>query len=319
MIEFHLEWSTYYPSSITPIHVKNSSSYTISSNQNVYFTESVVIGLSNKVIYYSNSNSKLLIESCKFEEISSLGEGGTIYFVSSGEFVHNKICANQCKMTSYNDGVYSYTQVTNDASSKNYVIESSIAKSTSQSGGETFLHHYGDLKVSKTNITDTDIGYIPCVYLVTGSNYSEISYSTFKNNNGHNSNGCSYCIGSQMHKYSFCDILSNTCPQEGIFYCQSNIECSSCNMINNVASTGYLFYMYSGTVTTSSCYINNPRANSNYPSKSLITLQNSLAPQVIIIGCNDFIKRIPNNCFASCNSYYYSDKTIYKIIAVLIE
>lgn len=313
----HLEWNDFFSSSITPITIKNySSNYTIFGNQNVYFAQSIVIGLSNKVIYYNDANSKLLVESCKFEKISSDGQGTVIHFSKSGECVQNKICANDCKQGTSGVGSYSFNQVTSDDKSISYILESSIVNTIAPNGYETLCSYTGEIKLTKNNLTDSDCSSRSCFYLNAVNKKIEISYMIFRNNIGRNGNECFCNAGKNGYQYSYCDILANQCPQLGVLTFYSGCQFNSCNIVDNIASTNYLIYMYSGSISTSSCYIYNPRANSNYNANPTSNLQSSVIQPIVNIGCQPIII-MPNLAQISCKTSSYSDKSIYKIIAIL--
>lgn len=81
---YHEYWQEFYKSDFVPIFIQNytkKSEYTFSANQNIYFVDSVVQGLTNRVIYFNAGNSNLLLESCKFDNISTSNfHGGVVFY-----------------------------------------------------------------------------------------------------------------------------------------------------------------------------------------------------------------------------------------------
>lgn len=82
-----------------PIAV-NSSSF--------YFLQCVVANYTSTALYFSSTiaSTKLLLEESAFHSCGSSGEGGSLYFYTSGQVAQNKITGIRCYA---DNGQHSYT------------------------------------------------------------------------------------------------------------------------------------------------------------------------------------------------------------------
>lgn len=276
--------------------------------------------MSNRVIYcdYPTNSypSKLIVESCKFNNISSsLAEnGGVILFFQCG-IVLNKVCSSECKMNSNYQGIVLYSHSYNE---KNFVIESSIVNcSSSQGSGATLSLHYGDMKLLKTNISDSKVGRFATVYLSASDQNAEIAFSSYANNSADNQ--CTTHIGTYTFKYSHCDLLSNKCSSYGVLYFETNGQFNSCNFVDNIERANHLFYLQKGSLNIESCYMNNLNASKNYPERIIDSSKNIIIHPMKVVGCETIIRNKLLKEMVTCKRTEYTDRSVYPVIALFTE
>lgn len=135
----------------------------VASESEAYVYQCNFIGMSSSVIYYSNNeenSTKVLIETCSFENITISNDYPCVYFRNEGGIVQNKVCATHLQT---NDEIYSNISVTQRNTNKNYIFGSSFIQSTSDNS--RILYQFeGDIQQKNNNISSIYSSLGPCPY-----------------------------------------------------------------------------------------------------------------------------------------------------------
>jgi hypothetical protein len=267
-----------------------------SSGTNVYVSNS----LFNSITSTSNGSAMsytfamfLFVESTSFISCKTSGQyGGAIYFVNtdSGECVLNEVCGYDCNCINTNGfsyGQFTYIQVNNAATSKNYVNYSSITRCVNENSRSHNMmwHHYGRICYPSVNISmnkcfcrtgilcypTIDLNYVTC----------SVTYSSFADNNaiGHT---CIYLWNDGANfEIKSCNILRNTQgyrDSEGTILTHGNVIIEESCILGNIAT--YIFFQTSSyTITLSNCTVD-LTSNNGY-----LTTQSSVVKS-FVLGLN---------------------------------
>ena len=122
-----------------------------------------------------------LAEDTQFVNCTSSASGGAIHFKYDSIVLH-KVCGFECKTHESDndkDGTFANTYVTNDAKSKNFIIESQISHCTNPNYGYTISMHYG--KISYQYANESRNSCSQCSIFLLKSDYTDgtASYSSF--------------------------------------------------------------------------------------------------------------------------------------------
>lgn len=279
-------------------------------------------GLFNRVIYgtwtRSDALSYLVVESCNFNHISSSAEDGTVILFSHRGIVLNKVCTNECQMNSNNQGIILSSYISE--SEKNFVIESSIVKCLStQFGGAPLWLYHGDMKLLKTNISDSNVEKNACGYMGASYQNAQIAYTSYANNTSSKNFGCMSHVGTYTFKYHHCDVLLNKCSYYGVLYFETNGRFDSCNFVDNIERANHLFYIQKGSLNIESCYMNNLNASKNYPERIIDSSKNIIIQPMKVVGCETIIRNKLLKEMATCKRTQYTDRSVYPVIALFTE
>jgi hypothetical protein len=289
-------WDDYFTVS-NPNHYTSRQTL---SGAKVYVSNSIFVSItstSNGGALYCASVTYLLVESTSFFSCKTSDcNGGAIYFINSGgQCALYGLCGNDCYSTyssSYSTGQFSRIDVSNTASSKNYVNYSSIARSVNENSGSlnTLCNLYGKICCPSVNISlnkcNGRSGIYCEPYCDSNSVTCSISHSTFADNNA-KFETCLFLmkIGANFEIKS-CNIIRNTqsrSSSEGTIATWGNLIINdSCILENNAF---YNFFQGSSyTITVSNCTVDSTSNNGylitqNTVTKSFIHALNHISTQ----------------------------------------
>jgi hypothetical protein len=231
--------------------------------------------------------------------------GAAIYFsnTNAGECVLYGVCGTDCcsTNTSYSYGQFAHINVNNDASSKNFLIYSSIVRCVSQS---TCIYY--TMRLQNGNI------YCPSINSSLNHFYHHSGISCYPSSDSNSVTcsllyssivdtivtGCS-CItitqSGAKHEIKCCNILRN---KQGSPTCEGTIRVNghliikdSCILENNAT---YIFYSYSSnSITISNCTVDST-SNNGY-----LTIQSTATKSFI----HTLHHMSTQNCHAEYNSH----------------
>jgi hypothetical protein len=283
-------WEDYFP--VTTL--KNLSSQTYTSKQT---PSSTGVYVSNCLFNFIKSSGDggallctsvtyLLVESSSFFSCNTSGQnGGAIYFYNrgSGQCVLYEVCGNDCFSTYTSGsslGQFARIDVSNGATSKNYVNYSSITRCVNERSNSyyTLCLIYGNICCPSVNISMNKCSYFSgfCCNPFGDSNTItfSLSYSSFADNSA---NECG-CIGfydnSAKCEIKSCNILRNTqgaLSSNGIVFTSGNTMIEDSCILENKAD--YIFYAASSsyTITLSNCTVDKTTNNRNLVTQNTVT------------------------------------------------
>jgi predicted outer membrane repeat protein len=258
----------------------------------------------------------LLIESTSFFSCNtSANHGGAIYFsnTGSGQCVFHEVCGYDCFST-YNggSGQFSYTNVRNDATSKNYINYSSVVRCLNVNSNThyTLAQYNGKQCYTSINISNNKCGYRSGIYFCPFKNSNLFTgsflYSTFADNIA--TVFACICLGTTGAKYEMksSNILRNTQPLdngEGTFAIYGNFMIEDSCILENKAKYIFCVGSSSYTATLSNCTVDST-SNNGY-----LTIQNTVT--------KSFILALNHMSTRNCHSEYDSAGTLTAIIQTL--
>lgn len=261
------EWDDFYPSEsissdISTVSDKNTIN--LASNGHHYVHDVSFIEFLDKSLNYHSSSSDqtlLLVERSLFNSNSGQpSDGGNICFKSTGQFVQNKCCCKNCTCNSY--GIHSYASVTNNANSKNFVIQFSFSEVFGNGNSQgMFRSHYGLFQFHHLNITNCKDGDCSCFSSIAPNNDISLLSSNFKNNTSTGNQGITFEFSqSYTIKINQCNVVTQKCGRGfGVLLCRGYTIIDSCVIKDNVAGDNFIFCFDRGAEITNS-YIHNPGA-----------------------------------------------------------
>jgi hypothetical protein len=232
----------------------------------------------------------LLVESTSFFSCrTSNYYGGAIYYVNTnnGQCVLREVCAYDCCSTytgGSSHGQFSYIYVYNVASSKNYVIYSSIARCVNENSNSryTMRHLYGNFFWPSVNVSMNKCGDRSgafCVPFADSNSYIySLTYSTFADNIAMGYT----CIGlwttGAKYEMKYCNILRNTqsSTSEGIIYTYDRLIIKDSCLLGNTGPNIYRVKSSSFTITLSNCTFDSTSNN------GCLTIQNTITKSFIL-------------------------------------
>ena len=216
----HFSWNDYYDESITAeetISNKEFSSINITLNPNQGNTHIYncnfhdMTALDGGAIFYSLSNSNLLVEKCFF-----LNCNATRYTTAIRVEAGNSIFAFLCGQYGHAGEYDSFSTVTNGKERTiNSIFDSSVSHCFTE-GSQTMYHEYGYVYVKSLNISHNKAKELSSFYAAPNKNEtiygSFISYSSFSNNTSE-----SFCLRTNnqfssepcIHKIKHSNIIEN--------------------------------------------------------------------------------------------------------------
>ena len=198
-IHFHFKsfletsWSDYFGSAEYTKETDLTEHYTVLDNIWVYgctFSSINYDGYGAAIHKNSNTALNLLVESSVFHECCTSSSGGAIYF-NTGQCVIAFSCGFKCKITNYASGQFCYVQVST-GTNKNYVIDSSITKTTTDTFA-TLLLAFGDVSCKGLNVSNNEVKQFSGIRILDPST-CYISFSSFRNNNSTGESDCFTCL-----------------------------------------------------------------------------------------------------------------------------
>jgi hypothetical protein len=285
-------WNYYFPGSNAKEYNTRQTPSALSDDC-VYILNSLfscIKSASNGGALYCTSNY-LLVESSTFISCNtSYRYGGAIYFynLDGGQCVLHEVCGNDCCTTyasDYSRGLFLYTVVRKDASSKNYVNYSSISRcGDGNSDSRQTLHlENGREYCQSVNISmnkcNFRTGTVCFPYKDSSSVTCSLSYSTFADNNAFRNNCICFNIEGAVYEIKYCNIIRNTqvdLNNEGTIRSDGNVMIKdSCIFENNGTNIFHAQYT-SYTITLSNCIVDKT-TNNGY-----LTIQNTVRKYFIL-------------------------------------
>jgi hypothetical protein len=248
---------------------------------------------------YCDSATSFLIEFSSFFSCKTSGNGGAIYFTNSGaQSVLYGLCGNDCCTTNSKSYQFAYIRVKDDASSKNCVNYSSIARCVNgiSGSGDTMRLVYGKIYCPSINSSMNKCYYYSGIicrpFVDTSYATCSLLYSTFADNNALDHIPIYFNTNAKYEIKCF-NILRNTHTHSsyGIISTWGNLLIEdSCILENNAK---YIFYSSSSTITLLNCTVD----KTTITSGSLTILKRA---------SNSFIHGLHHISTQNCHSEYDS-------------
>jgi hypothetical protein len=281
-------WNDYFTGGPTLIQSKEYGTRPTLSGTSVHVSNclfrSITSGSHGGALSITSVTYFLAESSSFFSCNSSSSYGGAIYFhnTNNGQCVFHGVCGYDCFANAH--GQFSYVYVKNDATSKNYVIYSSISRCLNVNSNSYGIVHpvFGKVCCTSINVSKNKCKYrtgIYCnPYYDPNSVTCLLSYSTFADNYA-TSQICIYlCSSGLKHEIKSCNILRNTqvSSSDGIIYTSGNLVIEDSCILEN--SANYIFYSTSSsyTITLSKCTVDKT-LNNGY-----LTIQNTVTKSFIL-------------------------------------
>lgn len=280
----HLDWSTYFSGTaytkkyeVITAFKASSGSFYVTKCDFIHQTDFAAVRIGD-----SSSQDNLLVEETMFSECSSTGSysyGGSLYFVSKGNFIQDRACYSKCTKDSGWDLAY-YVDVPDDVNIKLFINLTTISNC-----GTGISVCYGTFEINKgpeyssnLNITENKCNQYPA-YIHDGS-ISNVN-AKFLNIKS-NMQTTEAIIGiwtDGLTKISHSNIIENerTKDSRGVLTGYGNFELDSCCIIRNIGSP--TFFSPSKTISLNSCY-----ADSYSTGSCTLTTKNSANAQFSIIA-----------------------------------
>ena len=216
----------------------------------------------------SGTSYNFLVEFSIFHECNTISsDGGAIYF-STGQCVISSSCGYKCTAGDDGDGQFCYVQASEN--SKNYVIDSSITKISTEKGDYTLKHEKGNVLCKGVNISNNEVDYLSGI-CINNPTTSSISFSSFRNNKGSSQCiRCYLCSNTQITTTNIIDNEQNTTSSNyGIIHSYSaTISMIHCSIFGNKPGNGFVFY---GSITCTFCSMTE---NQKTPTYGSVTINN---------------------------------------------
>jgi hypothetical protein len=263
---------------------------------------------SNGGALYCTSVTSLLIESSSFFSCkTSSSHYGAIQFTNSnGQCVLYCVCGYDCCSTREDISYcqFTYVQVNNGASSKNYVNYSSISRCVNGRSDSNFILFLNNGKIycPSVNMSMNKCQYYSAIYcnpfLDSSSVTHSLSYSSFVDNNAFGYNCLYFGRGDAKYEIKCCNILRNTQGTNtwGMIYSPGNLFIDDSCILENTAAC--IFYLTSSSYSTtlSNCTVDKTTTNQNLITRDTVT-------KSFILGLNHMSTQ-------NCNSEYDSVGTL---------
>jgi hypothetical protein len=213
-------WDDYFPgtSPTTPLSPNEYNERNALSGTYVYVSNclfSRCTSTSSGGALNCNSVTYLLVESSSFFSCKTSSSSGAIYMSGSCQFVLHRVCGNDCCTSSSSYCQFVYTSIKNDASSKNYINYSSIARCVNELSNSwcTLYLWNGKICCPSINSSNNKCGErsgISCAPFADSSSViCSFSYSSFADNNA--TYNCIWLnTGGAKYEIKCCNILRNT-------------------------------------------------------------------------------------------------------------
>jgi hypothetical protein len=303
LIRVRTVWNDYFPG-YSPSQTFATTKYTTvqsTSSTNVFVSNSLFSGCTSAshggALSCSDSVQRLLIESSSFFSCSTSSYyGGAIYFsnTNTGECVLYKVCGNDCCSTytsSNSYGQFTYINVQNTVSNKNYVNYSSISRCVNHNSNSyrTLYHYNGKIYSSSINVSMNKCqcysGFY-CNAYIDSSVTCLIWHSSFTDNIASGYTCITQYRTNAKAEMKCCNVLRNTQGSSNSiatirFDGHSTVK-DSCILMNNATYTFYALSNY--IITVSNCTIDSTNHQNsviftNTITKSFIHALNHLSTQ----------------------------------------
>ena len=238
-----------------------------------------------------------LAEATSFIDCTPSGSGGALYLSITGESVLSKICGFGCFSTS-SSNLFDYIKVSNDASKRNEVLDSSVCRCVQTNYKEMIQHNYGKVLFSDDNVS---LNECDC-YCAIDSDYQNaecnefgfmLVYSSIANNTA-SVYQCIRASSSSLKKQILsCNVLMNkqSSTEYGIIHSNGQLFINNSCILGNVGSK--IIYVDTKNGVVSNCTLDFTSSSVNGAS---ITSQAS----------SSFINGIKCLSSALCEAFYDS-------------
>ena len=257
-IHFLTEWTDFFDlkddetiNDITPVIVQEERNI-LSSYNNAYVHDCTFSQISGRgsggAICYTK-NSKLLVEYTSFNDCTSTGEGGAIYFGNSGQCVFSSVCGVKCTANQF--GQF-YLVWASRGQNKNHIIDSSITLTEKKYSDQCRIlcHYCGNILCKGVNASNHKANKVSGIR-IDNPTICYISYSSFRNNTVV-SEGCICCYSNQ-HYINNTNIIENEQSHGGLIYAyNSRISMTHCSIFGNKLGSGNIFSGYVSSINCSS-------------------------------------------------------------------
>jgi hypothetical protein len=314
LLHFRTAWSDYFPATTTTnLNQQTYYSRPSPSGSNIYVLNCLFISISSTSGHggalYLTSVTYFLVESTSFFSCkTSSGYGGAI-FSSGGQSVLHTVCGYDCLSTHSSYPYYQFTwvDVNNAISSKNYVNYSSISRCVNvNSGSHQILRlFYGKILCPSVNISMNKCGYYSGIccdpFKESNSITCLFTYSTFADNIANGYTCITLVTTGAEYEIKSCNIFRNTqsSSSDGILRIFGHLMIENSCILENKATN--IFFTYSSyTITLSNCTVDST-SNNGY-----LTIRNTVT-ESFILALNHMSTR-------NCNSEYDSVGTLTPII-----
>ena len=295
----HLSCDDFYTG--TPVVYTSGSSRISPSSGNAHVKNAMFKELSPSssggAIYCKDASLVFLAEETSFLNCTPSGWGGAIYLVITGESVLSKICGFGCFSTASHN-LFDYIKVSNDASKRNEVLDSSICRCVQASYSEIMQHNYGNVLFKNDNNSLNECNHYSAIdsdHQSAGNNEFGfmLAYSSIANNTAIE-HQCIRATSSSLKKQiSSCNVLMNkqSSTEYGIIRTDGQVFINNSCILGNVGSK--IIYVDSNNGVVSNCTL-------DFTSSSVYGA--SITDQVR----SSFINKI--ECFSSalCEAFYDS-------------
>jgi hypothetical protein len=249
----------------------------------------------------------LLVESSSFFSCKTNCHGGAINFVNrnNGQFVSYGVCGNDCCTTGSTVGQFSRVDVQDSASSKNYIIYSSIARCVGGSSSSRYMLHqqYGKHCYQSINSSINKCNYPSGFYCYASSDsytvMCSLSYSTFADNEATTSACLYFYTGDSKNEFKSCNIIRNkqgSLGSDGTICTRYNLLIENSCILENTATNTFYQRVSSYTITLSNCTVDKPTCN------QILIIQKTVT--------KSFILALNHMSTQNCHSEYDSAGTL---------
>lgn len=322
-----LDWSTYFGGApytkkyeLKTAFQASSGSFYVASCDFIRQTDYAAVRIGD-----SSAQDNLLVEDTSFTECSSTGSysfGGSLYFRSSGSFIHDRVCYSKSVKDSGSDITF-YVYVPDAATTKLYINLTTVANcgTSTSTGSRIFCIERGPEFSSNFNITKNKCRAYSGYIHNGGSSNINNKFLNIRDN----SQQTQTIIG--MWTNGLTNIIDNSRTNDGrgIITGRGNFEFESCCILGNIGTPLFHIEADLKTVGLTNCYADTVSSYS-----CTLAIQNSVkspftvvAPFLslgecvaqIIYAKPNKIRQCSNNIDYSChNDYGY---LIYYVIIVL--
>jgi hypothetical protein len=316
-IHIRTAWVDYFTGSPTLIQSKELGTQQTLSDTSVHVSNclfrSITSGGNGGALSCSTSVTYFLVESSSFFSCkASGGYGGAIYFESSnGQSVLYEVCGYDCYLTytsSNSRGHFSYIQVKDVITSKNYINYSSITRCGIDNSYSwyTLRNNNGKICCPSVNVSMNkcyDYSGIYCYpYSDSTSGTCLLSYSTFVDNIAIGYTCFWFARSGPNYEIKSCNILRNTqgtLGSQGTINTNGNLMIEDSCILENNANC--IFYQGSSyTITVSNCTVDKTTSYGSFKIKNTVT--------------KSFIFALNHMSTQNCHSEYDSAGTLTPIL-----
>jgi hypothetical protein len=289
-MHFKTAWGDYFTGTQTPTHSNEYGTRQTSSSISVYVLNSLFSSITSSSpggALHSTSTKYFLVKLSSFFSCKTSSNGGAIFFQNSGsgQYVLYGVCGYDCCSTGGSSGQFSYNEVYNVASSKNYINYSSISRCVGEISSPFYMicHHYGTHCYPSVNMSMNKCygttGIYCCPHSVSNFVTCSISYSTFTDNIATGYNCIMLWTSGAKYEIKNCNILRNTqgsLGSQGTIFTYGILYIDNSCILENKATYIFLVQSSSNTITLYNCTVDST-SNNGY-----LTIRNTVTKSFIL-------------------------------------